>query len=208
MHATYPTGNTALLLVDVLNDFLAKDGKVTAAIGPMVEKLELKANLQRLLDGVRQAGVKTFYVPHGLDDHSFDDVPHLLPTFQTAMTNKVFWKGEYGSQFYAPLRPREGDIVISQHRMFDGFIGTDLLEQLQAHGIEHVVLAGLTSHTCVEGTGRHALEAGFHVTFLTDAVAEFTDAAHRAAIDISYPTFGHVVTTIDAFLAAIEPQAA
>ena len=72
-----------------------------------------------------------------------------------------------------------------------------------AHGIEKVVLAGLTSQTCIEGTGRHALEAGYHVTFLTDAVADFTEKAHRVALEISYPTFGHAVITIDEFLQSL-----
>jgi nicotinamidase-related amidase len=94
--------------------------------------------------------------------------------------------------------------VISQHRMFDSFIGTDLESRLRAHGIENVIIAGLTSQTCVEGTGRHALEAGYHVTFLKDAVAEFTEQAHRAALDISYPTFGHEVLTISEFLGRVE----
>lgn len=89
--------------------------------------------------------------------------------------------------------------------MFDSFVGTDLDRRLKAHGIERVVLAGLTAQTCVEGTGRHALEAGYHVTYLTDCVAEFTEAAQRAAIDVSYPTFGHAVVTSEAFLADIEP---
>jgi hypothetical protein len=40
---------------------------------------------------------------------------------------------------------------------------------------------------------------------LTDAVADFTDAAHRAAVEISYPTYGHEVMTIERFLASIEP---
>jgi nicotinamidase-related amidase len=62
----------------------------------------------------------------------------------------------------------------------------------------------LTSHTCVESAGRHAHEEGFHVTFQTDAVAEFTEEARRAALHLSYPTFGDEVTTIDAFLAAVE----
>jgi nicotinamidase-related amidase len=67
-----------------------------------------------------------------------------------------------------------------------------------------VIIAGLTSQTCVEGTGRDALEAGYHVTFLSDAVADFTEAAHRAALDISYPTFGHETLTVDAFLDAVQ----
>ena len=41
------------------------------------------------------------------------------------------------------------------------------------------------------------------MTFLVDAVADFTEQAHRAALDISYPTFGHAAITIDALLAAI-----
>lgn len=54
------------------------------------------------------------------------------------------------------------------------------------------------------GTDRRALEAGYHVTFLKDAVGEFTEEAHRAAIDISYPTFGHETLTIDEFLQGVE----
>ena len=61
----------------------------------------------------------------------------------------------------------------------------------------------MTSHTCVEATGRHAIEAGYHLTFLTAAVAEFTEKAHLAALEISYPTFGFEVLTINDFLAAI-----
>lgn len=71
-----------------------------------------------------------------------------------------------------------------------------------------VVLAGLTSQTCIEGTGRHALEAGFHVTFIKDAVADFTEAAHEAALTISYPTFGHDVLTVTEFLESAGTMAA
>jgi ureidoacrylate peracid hydrolase len=201
---TYSTGNSALVLIDVLNDFLADDGKLAAQIGPMLERLNLKAHLSRLLSGAREAGIKVFYVPHGIDAHSFDDIPYVLPRMQYALDSQVFWKGSYGAEFYPPLQPRPGDVVISRHRQFDGFMGTDLEEKLRMHGIEKVVLAGLTSHTCVEGTGRHAMEAGFHVTFLADAVAEFTEAAHRGAIELSYPSFGHRVLAIDEFLSLIE----
>jgi nicotinamidase-related amidase len=199
----YSTQGTALILVDVLNDFLAEDGKLAGQIGPMIKKLGLKANLQRLLDGARGAGVKIIYSPHGVDEHSFDDVLHIHPRFQFGLDNKVFWKGSYGGDFYPPLRPRAGEIVLRHHRMFDSFIGTDLHDQLRANKVEKVVLAGLTSQTCIEGTGRHALEAGYHVTFLRDAVAEFTEKAHQAAIEISYPTFGHAVITIDEFLQSV-----
>jgi nicotinamidase-related amidase len=202
---TYSTGDTALLLVDLLNDFLDEKGKLAERIGPMLEKTSLKVNLTRLIAGARAKGVKIFYVPHGLHEHSFDDVQHVHPRWQWAMENKLFWKGAWGAEFYDAFAPHEGDVIISRHRTFDSFVNTDMLEQLKKAKVEKVVLAGLTSHTCVESAGRHALEEGFHVTFLTDAVAEFTEQAHNVAIDVSYPTFGHEVTTIDEFLANVEP---
>jgi ureidoacrylate peracid hydrolase len=204
---TYDPKTTALVLVDVLNDFLAEDGKLAPAIKPMVDQLHLIEHLLQLLNGARDAGVHVIYSPHGLDEHSFDDVTYLHPTFAGALENKVFWKGSYGDDFYPPLAPRAGETVVSHHRMFDSFINTDLHTRLTALGVQKLVLAGLTSQTCVEGTGRHALDAGYHVTFLSDAVADFTEAAHRAAVEISYPTFGHQTLTVEQFLTAIAPSA-
>jgi nicotinamidase-related amidase len=200
----YPAGATALLMVDVLNDFLAKDGKINGWIQPQIDEVGLIANLTRLLAGVRAAGLTVAYAPHGLHEHSFEDVKHVPLRMQYAMENHVFWVGEPGSDFFEPFRPRDGDIVASRHRTFNGFMGTDLDAQLKQRSIDRLVFAGLTSQTCVEGTARHATEAGYHVTFLTDAVAEFTPEAHKAALEISYPTFGHAVLTVDTFLAALD----
>jgi ureidoacrylate peracid hydrolase len=203
--STYPTDISALVLVDVLNDFLAPDGKIHGWIKDQLEAVNFVANTTRLIAGARAAGMPVVYAPHGLHEHSFDDVAAVPVRMQGAMTNHIFWIGEPGSDFFAPFRPQPGDIVASRHRTFNAFMGTDLDAQLKARGIRQLALAGLTSHTCVEGTGRHATELGYHLTFVKDAVAEFTPEAHRAAVDISYPTFGHEVLTVDAFLAAIRP---
>jgi len=203
MSMSYSAGNTALLLVDVLNDFLDEKGKLASAIGPMVEKTNLRSQLQRLLEGARKAGIKVFYVPHGFHEHSFDGVKHVLPRWQLALQNKVFWIGEWGAEFYEPLRPMEGEVVISRHRSFNAFEGTNLHEQLRGAKVENVVLAGLTSNTCIQVTGTQALESGYHVTYLTDAVAEFDEAVHKVALEVSYPAFGHELSTVDGFLNAI-----
>jgi nicotinamidase-related amidase len=66
---TYSTDSTALLLVDLLNDFLDENGKLAERIGGMLKKTNLKEHLKRLIDGARARGVKLFYVPH---DPTFD----------------------------------------------------------------------------------------------------------------------------------------
>ena len=188
---TYPTDVSALVVIDLLNDFLTESGKVHNNIKIELERVQLIPNLKRLMAGARTAGLQIVYAPHGLNEHSFDDFKYVTPRLQVAMQNHVFWEGDFGDEFYEPLRPLDGDIIVSHHRVFDAFMRTDLNEKLKARGIEKVILAGLTSQTCVEGTGRHAIEAGYHLTFLTDAVAEFTEKAHMSALKISYPTFGH-----------------
>ncbi|SEO46805.1 cysteine hydrolase family protein [Actinacidiphila rubida] len=201
----YDTGTTGLVLIDLLNEFLADDGKLNARIAEMVRSQDLVSQLGRLIAGARVAGVPIIYAPHGLDEHSFDDITYLHPSFTRALENKAFWKGTTGADFYPPLRPQAGETVLTQHRMYDSFIGTDLQEQLHAQGIQKIVFAGLTSSACIEGTGRHALEAGYHVTFVADAVADFTQEEHRAAVDLAYPVYGHETVTVDQFLAAVGP---
>ena len=196
----YPIDVSALILIDLLNDFLSPKGKAYSRLAGQFEKVNFIPNVTRLLAGARAAGLQIVYAPHGLNQHSFDDVKYIPTRMVSAMENHVFWEGEFGDEFYEPFRPRDGDIVASHHRSFDAFMGTNLEAKLKTRGIEKVIFAGITSQTCVEGTGRHALEAGYHLTFLRDAVAEFTDEAHRAATDISYPTFGHEVLTVDEFL--------
>ena len=203
----YSPFNSALLLIDVVNDMLADDGKNASQLGPMLARLDVKRALQRLLHGARAAGLKVFYVKPGIDEHSFAGVPALLPSLRRAIDGKIMWKGTYGAEFYPPLRPQVGDLVTTEHRQFNGFMGTNLETLLRENRIEKVILAGLTSHTTVEGTGRHAMENGYHVTFLKDAVADFTEAAHRGAVELSFPSFGHRVLTVDEFLGLVDVTA-
>ncbi len=104
MKEPYSTGDTALLLVDLLNDFLDEKGKLAPRIGEMLDKTNFKVNLKRLINGARAKGVKIFYVPHGLHEHSFDDVRHIHPRWQWAMENKLFWKGDWGASSTTRLR--------------------------------------------------------------------------------------------------------
>ncbi len=47
---------------------------------------------------------------------------------------------------------------------------TDLPEHLERLGTTHLVIAGMTANLCCESTGRHAVERGFDVTYLSDAI--------------------------------------
>ena len=75
----YPTDVSALILIDLLNDFLSPKGKAYSRLAGQFEKVNFIPNVTRLLAGARAAGLQIVYAPHGLNQHSFDDVksfPH------------------------------------------------------------------------------------------------------------------------------------
>ena len=198
---------TALVLIDLLNEYLSPKGKIHPAIKDELERVHFVKNVSRLVRGARAANLLIVYVSHELSPTVFDKFEYIHPRFELGLERQVFWEGDYGSDFFEPLRPFEGDVIASRHRLFNGFHGTNLDELLKGRGIQKLVLAGLTAHTCVEGTGREALELGYHLTFLSDAVAEFTQEAHEMAVAISFPTFGFEVLSVDVFLRGLhEPR--
>ena len=73
----------------------------------------------------------------------------------------------------------------------------------EQHGISHVILAGLLANTCIESTGRYAMELGYHVTLLSDATAAFTPEMMHAAHALNGPTFAHAILKIEALIAAV-----
>jgi hypothetical protein len=71
-------------------------------------------------------------------------------------------------------------------------------------GITHLVIAGMSANLCCESTGRHAMEAGFDVTFLSDAIGASSIPEYEAAIRLNYPLIANAVITVAEFFAAIE----
>lgn len=79
---------------------------------------------------------------------------------------------------------------------------------LQRLGITHLVIAGMTANLCCESTGRHAMEKGYDVTFLSDAIGANNVPAYEASIRVNYPLIANAVITVEEFLAAVETSAA
>ncbi|MHA7280016.1 cysteine hydrolase family protein [Arthrobacter sp. MDT2-2] len=61
------------------------------------------------------------------------------------------------------------------------FFGTDLAERLRSHGVERLVLAGVSTHNCVAHTGADAFAHDFRVSYALDAIGS-TNAQYAAAM--------------------------
>jgi hypothetical protein len=115
---------------------------------------------------------------------------------------KMFLAGSWGADFHPELKPQEGDVVLLPHMTSDVF-STDLPGYLQQGGISHLVIAGMTANVCCESTGRHAMEAGYDVTYLSNAIGAASIPEYEASIHLNYPLIGNAVMKVEEFLAAI-----
>ncbi|MFL4904093.1 cysteine hydrolase [Streptomyces sp. MMS24-I2-30] len=204
MTESYDPRRTAILLVDPYNDFLSEGGKIWPRIEPMATKVGLLDHLRSVVAAARAAGIQVVFVPHRRwvpgDYETWD---HPNPTQRRIMDQHNFARGTWGGQFHPDFQPQPGDVVAQEHWAQSGFANTDLDMQLKQHGITHVVLIGLLANTCIESTGRFAMELGYHVTLVSDATAAFLPEMLHAAHELNGPTFAHAILTTDQLVESV-----
>jgi nicotinamidase-related amidase len=203
----YPRDGTALLVVDPYNDFLSEGGLVWPRIKDIVQEVGLLANLRAIYAFVRTARIRLFIVPHRQwQPGDYESWTFANPTQQLIMRRHSFAKGSWGGEFHIDFVPQDGDVVVHHHWGQSGFANTDLDMQLKQYGITHVVLVGLLANTCIESTGRFAMELGYHVTLVRDATAAATREMMHAAHEINGPTFAHAIVTTQELLGLLRGQ--
>jgi len=74
------------------------------------------------------------------------------------------------AKIHPDVAPWEGEPVVTK-REANGFVNTRLEEILREKGINHLIIAGMMTHMCVEATARAAHDLGFDVTVAEDACA-------------------------------------
>jgi nicotinamidase-related amidase len=196
MSETYDPARTAVLLVDPYNDFLSDGGKVWPGVKPVAEQVGLLGNMRSLIGAARQSSTSVIFVPHRQwepGDYETWDYPNRSQRAVAGM--RAFARGTWGGEFHPDFQPQPGEVVTSEHWAQSGFANTDLDFQLKQHGKTHVILTGLLANTCIESTGRFAMELGYHVTLIRDATAAFSPEMMNAAHELNGPTFAHEIFT-------------
>jgi nicotinamidase-related amidase len=77
---------------------------------------------------------------------------------------------EPGGDIHQYVEPQEGEKVFSKDQV-NSFLGTGLLESLQADSVTDLVLCGMQTHMCLEAAVRAAHDFGFDCTVIQDACA-------------------------------------
>jgi nicotinamidase-related amidase len=201
---TFPPERTALLVTDPVNDVLSEGGAAWELTRSTVTQHDVIGHLKRAIEGARQRGIPVLFGPMAYteEDYQDEELQRRSPINRVMFEKKMFLAGSWGADFHPELRPRSGDIVLLPHKGMDVF-ETDLPEHLSRLGTTHLVIAGMAANLCCESTGRHALERGYDVTYLADAIGAENQRAYEAAVLVNYPLIANAVLQTDEFLRAI-----
>jgi ureidoacrylate peracid hydrolase len=182
---TLDPATTAVIVVDMQNDFGTKGGMFDRAGIDISGIQKAVAPTARVLDVARQAGVGIFYLKMGykpdLSDlgapDSINRAMHLKlgvgekVTAPDGTASRVLVRDTWNTEIVPELEPHDGDVVLYKTR-FSGFYETDLHERLGARGIKHLIFTGCTTSICVESTVRDAMFRDYLCVLLADCMSE------------------------------------
>lgn len=189
----YDPSHTALVIIDVQNDFCSSAGSLARLGFDVSAAKRMIPGLRELVDVSRRVGLPIIFVKT-LHDESTDSPPWLgrvgdgPGTERTGLTCRT---GTWGSEFFE-IQPGPKEPVVTKNR-FSAFVGTNLDLLLRTRGIRSLLLAGVTTETCVESTLRDGLFLEYYVSLVEDCAASYNQDAHSASVDAVANNFGTVV---------------
>jgi nicotinamidase-related amidase len=176
---SFEVDNTALMVIDMQNDFI-EDGGFGDYLGNDVSLLEETIEpTKQVLQAAREAGLTVIYTREG---HR-SDLSNLHPTKaergkldvgigDDGPKGRILVEDEWGLDIVDELEPREDEPVIDKPGK-GSFYATDLDLILRSNGIENLILTGVTTEVCVHTTAREANDRGYESLVLSDCVGSY-----------------------------------
>ena len=106
----------------------------------------------------------------------------------------MFHADSPGTQIHDEIAPQDGDIVVRKIRV-GPFGTTDLHEQLQAKGIDTLILAGISTSGVVLSAVRDGHDRDYRLFVLSDLCADPEADVHAFLIERIFPRQAEVITS-------------
>lgn len=179
------TGRTAVIVVDMQNDFGSKGGMFDRA---GIDISPIQAIVPRIADVIANARIAGMTIVFLRQQHSPDlsdtggpQSPHWVKHRRMQLgevfpapdgtVGRVLVRETWNTDNVPGLAPEPGDLVVGKSR-FSGFFNTDLDVRLRGAGIKYLVFTGATTSICVESTVRDAMFRDYICIVLEDCTAE------------------------------------
>lgn len=177
---TIDANRSALVVVDMQNDFCSKGGYLDYRGIDITPDRAPIAPIAALLPVLRSEGLPIVWLNWGVRKDLLNIHPSLLHAHthdgsgaglgeQIPGRAEILTQGSWGARIVDGLQPAEGDIHVTKHR-FSGFWDTDLDSILRNMGLRTLFFAGVNADQCVMTTLEDASFLGYDVVMLRDCV--------------------------------------
>lgn len=172
---------TAVLTIDLQNDFLHPEGAYGRANQGSDAIRALPARIAPLVSRVRDGGGAYFSAQFTLVPDRFGEpliAPHLKK-LRPFLQAGDFKPGEFGHALVDELAPADFTI---EKVAYSAFYQTRLEYLMRAVGIDHLIIGGIVTNGGVASTVRDAHLRNIDTTLLIDGSAAFDSQVHDATI--------------------------
>ena len=172
--------NKAVIVIDLLNDFVTGDLKCERA-------QHIIPNLKRLVESARDHNIPVIYSndAHYPQDHEV-----------VARWGKHAIKGTRGAEVIPELKPTEKDYILEK-RTYSSFYETGLDPLLRSLDVKTVILGGLHTNICVRHTAAGAFFRGYKILVAKDGVEAFTQEDHEQGLKYLENVYNAKTKTVD-----------
>jgi ureidoacrylate peracid hydrolase len=211
---------TAVLVIDMQNDFGAKGGMCDQA-GIDISMIQRAVPpTARVLAAARHVGIPIVYLKMAfrpdLSDAGPTDAPTWLKHLRFAVgqevqapdgtASRILIRDTWNTEILPELAPQAGDTILYKPR-YSGFYGTNLDDILKRLGAKYLLVTGCTTSVCVESTIRDAMVRDYSCLLLADCTGEplgqkFPRSNYEASLWVIQKVLGWVSSS-EAFLRAL-----
>ena len=172
---------TALLIVDMINEYLHSDGKMYCAEGRRIIP-----NINKLIFHAHKYQWQVIYIKTALEN---DSDPLARKWGMHAV------KDTWSSSIIDELSLETGDLVVNK-KTYDGFYETELEDLLRKRNIGKVFVCGIHTHVCVLLTALGAFYRGYEVIIPEDCMATDKKINHETRLPF-FQTHVGTLTSLD-----------
>lgn len=182
-------GSTALVVIDMQRDFVDPAGACAAVGADVRPLLAIVPRVQSVLAEARRLRMPVVHTRYGFRP-DLSDLPEAVRRQSRdaggeygtpGPLGRILTQGEAGHAILEELAPAPGELVIDK-ATFGAFTRTLLEAELAARRVTHLVICGVTTQCCVEGTIREAVDRGYYVLTLEDCCAAFEPDLHAGTL--------------------------
>lgn len=196
MSDTFDPGRTAVLTIDLQNDFLhpqgayGRAGQTAASITPLPERIAPVIEALRGRGG-NYISAQFTLVPRPEGEPLI--APHLK-SLRPFLTRGDFEPGAFGHDLVDALKP--ADFAVEKIN-YSAFYQTRLEWILGALGVNTLIIGGIVTNGGVASTVRDAHLRGIETILLSDGCAAFREEVHEATL-VSLGSVSRVMTCAEA----------